>query len=377
LVLYFHRFWWVRGLLGPYNLRHPRQKIIVAVVVFVQDDAFAPPYTTNINGLQQKEKRQGEKIMRTLKTKNRRNKWMLSALTILMAVALLSGCTYQIIDEGTERTNTMNTQTEIKSGYVSVNGLEMYYEMQGTGRPLVLLHGALSATGTSFGKVIPTFAQDRQVISFEQQAHGHTADIDRPLTIEQMGEDTAAALRELGIENADIFGYSMGAGIALQIAVNHPDLVHKLVIASVTYNADGFHPGLIEGMAFLEPEMLVGSPWHDEYMNTAPNPDDFPNLIAKVKEMNLGHIPSMSAEQIQQIQAPTLLLVGDSDIIRLEHAVEMFRLLGGGVNGDVDGLPRSQLAILPGTSHTMMVERGDLLSLTITAFLDAPMPEAQ
>jgi pimeloyl-ACP methyl ester carboxylesterase len=112
-------------------------------------------------------------------------------------------------------------------------------------------------------------------------------------------------------------------------------------------------------------------------MNSAPNPDDFPTLIAKVKEMNLGHIPSLTAEQIQQIQAPTLLLVGDSDIIRLEHAVEMFKHLGGGVNGDVDGLPRSQLAILPGTSHTMMVERGDLLSLAITAFLDAPLAEAQ
>lgn len=273
--------------------------------------------------------------------------------------------------------NTTNTPVTTESGYASVNGLEMYYEMHGSGRPLILLHGALSATGSSFAKMIPTFAQDRQVISFEQQAHGHTADIDRPLTIEQMGEDTAAAMRQLGIENADIFGYSMGAGVALQIAVNHPDLVHKLVVASVTYNADGFHPGLLEGMEFLEPEMLVGSPWHEEYMSIAPNPDDFANLIAKVKEMNLHHVPNMSAEQIQSIQAPTLLIVGDSDIIRLDHAVEMFKLLGGGVNGDVEGLPKSQLAIMPGTSHTMIVERGEWLVPMITTFLDAPMPEAQ
>src|SRR5437763_6903049 len=140
----------------------------------------------------------------------------------------------------------------------SVNGLTMYYEVHGAGRPLVLLHGALSAIGTSFGKVLPSLAKTRQVIAIEQQAHGHTADIDRPLTIEQMADDTTALLRHLGIEEADIFGYSLGAGIALRIAIRHSDLVRKLVLAAATYNTDGFHPGMLAGLETLKPEDLAG-----------------------------------------------------------------------------------------------------------------------
>src|SRR5438094_514759 len=137
------------------------------------------------------------------------------------------------------------TSTPAQTGYAPVNGLNMYYEIHGTGEPLVLLHGALSAIGTSFGKLLPTLAETRQVIAVEQQAHGRTADIDRPLTIEQMAEDTAALLSHIGIEQADIFGYSMGAGIALHMAIKHANLVRKLVLAAVTYNNDGFHPGLL------------------------------------------------------------------------------------------------------------------------------------
>lgn len=265
---------------------------------------------------------------------------------------------------------------EPKGGYASVNGLNMYYEIHGTGKPLVLLHGALSAIGTSFGRLLPTLAQTRQVIAIEQQAHGRTADIDRPLTIGQMAEDTAALLSHIGIEHTDFFGYSMGAGIALQIAIKHPDLVRKLVLAAVTYNNEGFHPGLIAGMESLQPEHLAGSPFQEEYARTAPKPEDWPQLIAKVKHMN-RHIPDLSAETIRSIKAPTLLIIGDSDIIRPEHAVELFRLLGGGVSGDAVGLPHSQLAVLPGTTHVTLIERADWLLSMITAFLDAPMPQAR
>jgi pimeloyl-ACP methyl ester carboxylesterase len=260
--------------------------------------------------------------------------------------------------------------------YASVNGLNMYYEIHGTGEPLVVLHGALSAIGTSFGMLLPTLAETRQVIAIEQQAHGRTADIDRPLTVEQMAEDTAALLSHIGIEHADIFGYSMGSGIALQIAIKHQDLVRKLVLAAVTYNNDGFHPGLIAGIQHLQPEHLAGTPIHEEYARIAPKPEDWPTLVAKVKQMN-QHIPDLPAEAIQSIKAPTLLIIGDSDIIRPEHAVEMFRLLGGGVSGDNVGLPNSQLAVLPGTTHVTLIQRADWLLSMITAFLDAPMPEAK
>jgi pimeloyl-ACP methyl ester carboxylesterase len=274
-------------------------------------------------------------------------------------------------------TNSDNAREPGAGGYVSVNGLEMYYEIHGTGLPLVLLHGAFSAIGTSFGELLPSLAERRQVIAFEMQAHGRTADIDRPLSYEQMADDTAAALEQLGIEKADFFGYSMGAFIALQIAIRHPDVVRKLVLASVTYNLGGVHPGLMEGLADMKPEMMYGSPWHEEYTRIAPNPEDFATLFAKKTQMdrNLKDVP---AEFIESIEAPTLLIIGDSDLVRPEHAVEMFRLLGGGVFGDTPaGLPSSQLAVLPGTSHVTLVSRADLLLSIIPPFLDAPMPEAE
>jgi pimeloyl-ACP methyl ester carboxylesterase len=260
--------------------------------------------------------------------------------------------------------------------YASVNGLEMYYEIHGTGQPLVLLHGAFSAIGTSFGELLQSLAKTRQVIAFEMQAHGRTADIDRPLSIEQMADDTAAALRQLGIAQADIFGYSMGASAALHLAIRHPDVVRKLVLASVTYNLSGVHPGLMEGLADMKPEMMFGSPWHEEYTRIAPNPENFATLFAKKTQMdrNINDVP---AEVIQSIQAPILLIIGDSDIVRPEHAVEMFRLLGGGVVGDLTGLPNSQLAVLPSTTHVTLVNRADWLLSMIPPFLDAPMPEAE
>jgi pimeloyl-ACP methyl ester carboxylesterase len=269
------------------------------------------------------------------------------------------------------------TTTPAQTGYASVNGLQMYYEIHGTGQPLVLLHGAFSAIGTSFGALVPELAKTRQVIGFELQAHGRTADIDRPLSLEQMADDTAAAIRQLGIGPADIFGYSMGAAVALHLVLRHPDVVRKLVLASVSYSLSGIHPGLMDGLGEMKPEMMFGSPWHDEYLRIAPNPDAFATLFAKKTQMDRG-IQDIPAEAIRAIKAPTLLIIGDSDLIRPEHAVEMFRLLGGGVFGDTPaGLPNSQLAVLPGTSHVTVVYRADLLLAIIPPFLDAPMPEGK
>jgi pimeloyl-ACP methyl ester carboxylesterase len=259
-----------------------------------------------------------------------------------------------------------------KSGYAPVNGLQMYYEIHGTGDPLVLLHGAFSAIGTSFGRLLPGLARSRQVIGLEMQGHGHTADIDRPLSMEAMADDTAAALAYLGIDQADVFGYSMGAGVTLRLAIQRPDVVRKLVLMSVTYRLDGVHPGLMDALGEMAPEMMHGSPWHDEYVRIAPRPDDFGRLFEKKTQMDRA-VTDLPAEAIEGIQAPTLLVLGDSDLVRPEHAVEMFRLLGGGVFGDTPaGLPRSQLAVLPGTSHVTVADRGDLLLAIIPPFLDAP-----
>ena len=255
-----------------------------------------------------------------------------------------------------------------KRSYALVNGLNMYYEIHGEGQPLVLLHGALSAISTSFGKVLPQLSSTRQVIAVEQQAHGHTADIDRPLTYEQMADDTAALLQQLGIEKADLFGWSMGAGIALQIAIRHPEVVRKLVLASVTYNRNGFCPELLAGLETSKPEDLAGSPFQEEYERFAPKPQEWPRLFAKVNQLD-REVQDWPPEVIQSIKAPTLLIIGDSDVVRPEHTVELFRLLGGGVAGDLVGLPRSQLAVLPGTTHVTLVDRADWLVSMITQFL--------
>ena len=177
------------------------------------------------------------------------------------------------------------------SSYASIGGLQMYYEVHGpeTGRPLVLLHGSLSGIAPDFGALIPVLARDRRVIAVEQQAHGHTADIDRPLRVEQMAADTASLLRQLGVQQADVLGFSTGAAVALDMGLKEPGLVHKLVLASPMYDPAGMHPGLIDGLAALQPEMLHGTPYHEYYKTAAPRPDDFGTLVEKNKDLQLNY----------------------------------------------------------------------------------------
>jgi pimeloyl-ACP methyl ester carboxylesterase len=268
-----------------------------------------------------------------------------------------------------------------ESGYADVNGLHMYYEIHGSGGvPLVLLHGAFSNFETDFGKVLPMLAATRQVIGIEQQAHGRTADIDRPLSYEQMAEDTVALLRSLNIEQADFFAYSFGGDTAMQIAVHHPELARKLVLSGgVAFQPEGLYPELSAGSESMTAadlaNALQGTPWQQAYARLAPNPDDWMTLVEKKMALDkTWH--GYPTEMISSLQQPVLLIIGDSDISKPEHVVEMFRLLGGGVPGDLYGLPASQLAILPGTTHVTLVDRADWLASMVIAFLDAPMPEA-
>ena len=264
--------------------------------------------------------------------------------------------------------------------YVSVNGLELYYEIRGTGQPLVVLHGAYMTIET-MGEIVPSLAETRQVIAAELQGHGHTADIDRPLSYEHMADDVYALLAEVGIDKADVFGFSLGGGVALQLAIRHPEVVRKLVVASVSYTSDGLYPEVRDTIETITPELFAGSPIEEAYLRSAPNPDDFPTLVARLKQLDMEPF-AWSPEDIQGISAPTLIIIGDSDGTRLEHAVEMFRLLGGGVFGDILGLPKSQLAVLPGTAHFVppgsgLLDRTDWLVAMIGEFLDASMPEAE
>ncbi|MEP6733267.1 MAG: alpha/beta fold hydrolase, partial [bacterium] len=219
--------------------------------------------------------------------------------------------------------------------YADVNGLKMYYEIHGAGKPLVLLHGAFSQTRTDFAKVLPLWAKNRQVIAVELQGHGHTADIDRPLTYRQMGDDTAELLKQLNVQNADFFGYSMGGSVALDIAIHHPELVHKIVdMGGAMYRAEGFHPGLMKMESTMTAEMMKDTPWKASYDSVAPNKADFPKLVEKIKKLDTT-FPGWTAQEIKGIKVPVMLIVGDADVVRLEHVVEFFHLLGGGVAGDL------------------------------------------
>jgi pimeloyl-ACP methyl ester carboxylesterase len=262
-----------------------------------------------------------------------------------------------------------------QSGYAPVNGLDLYYAVHGDGPPLLLLHGAyMSADGMD--PLVHRLAESRQVIVPEQQAHGRTADVDRPITYEQMADDNAALLAHLGIERADVVGYSMGGGIALQLAIRHPDVVGKLVVASASFAYDGMHAEAIAMFPTITPELFAGSPMEEEYQRLAPNPEDFPRLVEKL--VQLDSTP-FTWPQVANITSPALIVLGDSDVVRLEHAVELFRLLGGGVMGDLAGLPRSQLAVLPGTTHFIppgsgLLDRADWLLPMIDDFLaDQPV----
>jgi pimeloyl-ACP methyl ester carboxylesterase len=259
------------------------------------------------------------------------------------------------------------------SGYLPVNGLEMYYEIHGDGSPLALLHGAMGTIDSCFADLLPAIASARQVIAIELQGHGHTADIDRPLSHPQLAADAAALLDALGIETADLVGYSLGGAVALELAMQHPGRVRRVVFAGGTsYRRDGLYPEML-----AEPESgaddLTGSVWHQAYLRVAPDPSAWPVLVAKNNQLDRT-FAGWPDEAIQQLAAPVLLIIGDSDIVRPEHTMTMFRLLGGGVIGDIAGLPASQLAVLPGTSHVGLLDRVDWLQSMILEFLGSPEP---
>jgi pimeloyl-ACP methyl ester carboxylesterase len=263
-----------------------------------------------------------------------------------------------------------------ESGYAPANGLEMYYEVHGEGRPLVLLHGAYM-TVDMLGPLLTGLAANHRVIAPELHGHGRTADVDRPITYPQMADDTAALMRHLGIENADVIGYSLGGATAVQVAIRHPDLVRRLVSISAGFSSDAAPKQAQEMFEAITPEMFAGSPMEEAYQRLAPRPEDFPTLVAKVTELDTT--PFDWSEDVRGIQAPTLIVVGDSDGSTLDHTVEFFKLRGGGVMGDLAGLPESQLIVLPGTTHFIppgygMLDRHEWLLPMIERFLDPPEP---
>ena len=258
--------------------------------------------------------------------------------------------------------------------YADVNGIKLYYEVHGTGRPLVLLHGGLGMI-EMFGPNLEAFAKVRRVIAPDLQGHGRTADIDRPITSEAMADDVAALIRHLKIDRPDVVGYSMGGGAALQLALRHPDLVGKLVIVSTNIRRSAFYPDILAQQANVNAgaaEMMKGMPLYRDYVAVAPRPEDWPRLLDKMGAWM--KIDFDLSPRIHDIQSPTMVVAGDADIFPPRHAVEFFELLGGGQRDggwDGSGVTKHRLAILPGVTHYAMGASPKLAEAVIP-FLEEP-----
>ncbi|MFL5309525.1 MAG: alpha/beta fold hydrolase [Myxococcales bacterium] len=248
----------------------------------------------------------------------------------------------------------------VERGYAPVNGLQLYYEIHGNpakdGVPLVLLHGGGSTIETSFGKLIPLVSKARQVIAFEQQGHGHTGDVDRPFSFEQSAGDAVALLRHLHVAKADVLGYSNGGHIALEIALRHPEAVRSLVLESVFFSRGGTDARFWQGFDHAKLDEMPPD-LKKAYLATAPHPEQLSSFFAKSVQ-RMRDFKGWTPAQIQSIRRRTLLVLGDRDIVRVEHAVQMQHLL-----------PDARLAVLPGADHLAVPDRAADVARMVDEFL--------
>lgn len=265
------------------------------------------------------------------------------------------------------------THAATETGYAPVNGLRMYYEIHGTGggTPLLLLHGGLFNIDLQFGPLLPGLSGARQVIAADFQGHGRTGDIDRPLTSGGLASDVVGLLRHLGVSQVDVFGFSVGGAVALHLALRHPELVRKAIVSSVSFHPDGDRPENAEAVGQMTVDMIAGTPMEHDYLAKSPNPDKLQDLLDKLGAFDRD-FSGWSDDDIRGFSAPTLITVGDCDAVTLEHAVRFLQLRGGDVNGDFVGVPTSQLAVFPGTTHFYGLARTSLVLDVVTTFLDSP-----
>ena len=264
-------------------------------------------------------------------------------------------------------------QSEPVGQTVTVNGMQMYYEVSGEGEPLVVLHGAYMNI-PAMGAIIPRLAESHKVYAIEFQGHGRTTDIDRPITYPNLADDVAAFMDAVGVEKADVFGYSMGAAAGLRLAIDHPEKVDRLVAASVSYDMSGSQPEFLAMIPTMAPEMFIGTPMEDAWKQFAPNPEGFRPFVERM--IALEHEPLAWEADVRKLTTPMLIIAGDADMMTLEHVISLFRIMGGGAPGDMGKpLAASRLAILPATSHTAVINQVDLLLGFIEPFLKGETPK--
>jgi pimeloyl-ACP methyl ester carboxylesterase len=304
------------------------------------------------------------------------SRFISSTISSIMIVAVLASCQSASNESQNDSTAVRVTEpTNIvkpaETGYADVNGLKMYYEVHGSGKPIVLVHGSYMNIPMNWSGFIPLLSKDRKVIVAEMQGHGRTKDTEREFSYENMADDVFALLAHLKIDSADVLGYSMGGGVAFQFAVRHPEKLRRLVILSGTYKHDGWWPEAEKAFATMTADMFRGSPIQKQYDSLGNDPARFDEYIKKVISIDLK--PYDWSKEVKKIQAPIFMAIGDADGVRYEHALELFRAKGGGKMGDLKGLPKSRLAIIPGTTHIGMMQRTDLLVPMIKDFLDSDL----
>jgi pimeloyl-ACP methyl ester carboxylesterase len=303
------------------------------------------------------------------------NKEIITSLTMAIVMSIATSCQSgpkheQNAPAGTKDTVASTNAKPAESGYADVNGLKLYYEVYGSGKPVVLLHGAFMTIPLNWSHIIPLL-KDRKVIVAEMQGHGRTRDIDREFSYEGMADDVSGLLKHLKIDSADILGYSMGGGIAFQFAVRHPEQLRRLVVLSGTYAHDGWWPDVEKSFGTINADMFKGSIIQKQYDSLGNDPAHFDEFVKKVMSADLRSYDW--SNNVKKIQAPIFMAIGDADGVRYEHALELFRAKGGGKMGDMYGLPKSRLAIIPGTTHIGMMYRTNILIPMITDFLDADL----
>src|SRR5215469_16829949 len=264
----------------------------------------------------------------------------------------------------------VSAQQKPTTGYAPVNGVKMYYEVHGSGEPVVLLHGAFMTITNNWTGWIGELSKTRKVIAIEMQGHGRTADIKRDFSDENLADDVAALLNYLKIPRADLIGYSMGGAVAMQCAIRHPDKVRRAVIISSTFRRDGMVKEALDALPKLTADAFKGSPIEAEYKKLSPTPDDFPIFVKRmVATASKGH--DFGADKLKATKAPMFFIHGDADGVRLEHIAEMFRLKGGEIHGDMKPRSASRLAILPDTTHVTLMQRMSVIVPMVNDFLDS------
>jgi pimeloyl-ACP methyl ester carboxylesterase len=258
--------------------------------------------------------------------------------------------------------------------YAEVNGINLYFETHGAGRPLILLHGGLGS-GEMFGPVLPALAEHHQVIAVDLQRHGRTADIDRPIDMRLMADDIAALIDLLGLDKPDLVGYSLGGGVALHTAAKYPAIVGRLVVVSANIRRNAIYPEMLAQQGQVSAtaaEFMKDTPMYELYQRVAPHPGDFPRLLDKIGEAMSKDFDF--TEEVRGLRMPTLIVAADADMAPPSHYVEVFKLLDGGLrDGGWIGEGRQKgghaLAILPGLTHYNIFSSPLFVAATL-AFLD-------